>query len=339
MIKSMLLGLTFCFCFIVSSVSQTSAAVSFLLNVSYDPTREFYKEFNAAFEKHWKAKTGETIKIRMSHGGSGEQARAVVSGLKASVVTLALAFDIDNIAKLTKKLPLDWQKRLPFNSSPYTSTVVFLVRKDNPKKIKDWGDLVNPDVKIVTPNPKTSGGARWTYLAAWAYAAKEFEGSEKKIREFMGKLYRNAPVLDAGARGSAMTFAHRGIGDVLLTWENEAYLLLKQIPDEGFELIFPSISILAEPPVAVIDANVDEQGARVQAEAYVDYLYSKEGQALAAKYFYRPQKPEYAAAEDIARFKKLNMVNIDETFGGWKKVQHIHFSDGGTFDLIYKPQE
>lgn len=315
-----------------------ASAQGTLTNVSYDPTREFYKEFNAAFEKKWKADTGETIRVQVSHGGSGKQARSVIDGLNADVVTLALAADIDAIAKATGKLPADWQKRLAHNSSPYTSTIVFLVRKGNPKGVKDWDDLVKPGVQVITPNPKTSGGARWNYLAAWAYAREKNGGDEAKAKEFVGQLFKNVPVLDSGARGSTTTFAQRELGDVLLAWENEAFLSFKEFGEDKFEIVYPSISILAEPPVALVDGNVDKNGTRKQAEAYLNLLYDKEGQRLAAKNFYRPINPEFADKADVARFKELKLVTIDKDFGGWKKAQSEHFGDGGTFDQIYKPQ-
>ncbi|RCW21545.1 sulfate transport system substrate-binding protein [Ciceribacter lividus] len=308
-----------------------------LLNVSYDPTREFYKEYNAAFARHWKAETGEDVTVQQSHGGSGKQARSVIDGLDADVVTLALEGDIDAIAKATGKIPSDWRKRLPNNSSPYTSTIVFLVRKGNPKGIHDWGDLVKGDVQIVTPNPKTSGGARWNYLAAWAWAHKEFGGDEAKIREYVGEIFRRTPVLDTGARGSTVTFAQREIGDVLIAWENEAYLAGKEFGDDAFDIVVPKLSILAEPPVTVVDGNVDAKGTRKVAEAYLEYLYSPEGQALAAKHFYRPAKPELVPA-DQPTLPKLDLVTIDDPiFGGWAKAQPTHFGDGGIFDQIYKP--
>ncbi|WP_416798972.1 sulfate ABC transporter substrate-binding protein [Ciceribacter azotifigens] len=308
-----------------------------LLNVSYDPTREFYKEYNAAFAKHWKAETGEDVTVQQSHGGSGKQARAVIDGLDADVVTLALESDIDAIAKNTGKIPADWRSRLPNNSAPYTSTIVFLVRKGNPKGIHDWGDLVKGDVQIVTPNPKTSGGARWNYLAAWAWAHKEFGGDEAKIKEYVAEIFHRTPVLDTGARGSTVTFAQREIGDVLIAWENEAYLAGKEFGDDAFDIVVPKLSILAEPPVTVIDGNVDAKGTRKQAEAYLEYLYSPEGQTLAAKHFYRPSKPELVPA-DQPTLPKLDLVTIDDPiFGGWAKAQPAHFGDGGIFDQIYKP--
>ncbi len=308
-----------------------------LLNVSYDPTRELYKAYNAEFAKHWKDTTGETVTLQASHGGSGKQARSVIDGLEADVVTLALEADIDAIAKNTGKIPADWRGRLPNNSAPYTSTIVFLVRKGNPKGIKDWGDLVRPDVRVITPNPKTSGGARWNYLAAWAWANKQFNGDQEQVRGYISALLKNVPVLDTGARGSTVTFAQRGLGDVLLAWENEAFLAGEEFGDDKFDIVVPSLSINAEPPVALVDGNVDAKGTRKQAEAYLEYLYSPEGQKLAAKYYYRPFKPELADPADVARFPKLELVSIDDPlFGGWKKAQPEHFGDGGTFDQLYK---
>ncbi len=317
-------------------VQPALAANKPLLNVSYDPTREFYKEFNTAFAADWKAKTGATLTIQQSHGGSGKQARSVIDGLEADVVTLALSADIDEIAKRSGKIPANWQSRLPNNSSPYTSTIVFLVREGNPKGIKDWGDLVKPGVEVITPNPKTSGGARWNYLAAWAYGLEKFAGDEAKTKEFVGQIYKNAPVLDTGARGSTTTFAQRGIGDVLIAWENEAFLTLKQLGDKKFDIVVPSLSILAEPPVALVDGNVDSKGTRKEAEAYLNFLYSPVGQKLAAKHFYRPFKPELADAADRARFVNIKLVKID-AFGGWPAAQAKHFADGAIFDQIYKP--
>jgi len=309
-----------------------------LLNVSYDPTREFYKEFNAAFANKWKADTGETVTIQASHGGSGKQARAVIDGLEADVVTLALESDINAIVENGGKINKDWRGRFEHNSSPYTSTIVFLVRKGNPKGIKDWGDLVKDGVEVITPNPKTSGGARWNYLAAWAWANKEFGGDEAKIKEYIGELYRHVPVLDTGARGSTTTFAQRQLGDVLLAWENEAFLVGKEFGADQFETVIPPQSILAEPPVAVVDANVDAKGTRKVAEAYLQYLYSPEGQTIAAKNFYRPSKPDEVPAAELERFPKVNLVTIDDPiFGGWAKAQPYHFADGGVFDQIYKP--
>ena len=322
--------------FIVSSVK----AQTVLLNVSYDPTRELYKAFNEVFIADWKAKSGETLVIRQSHGGSGKQARSVIDGLDADVVTLALAADIDAIAREAKLLPADWQKRLPNNASPYTSTIVLLVRKGNPKAIKDWDDLVKPGISVVTPNPKTSGGARWNYLAAWGYAAKKFENDEAKVKGFISAVYKNAPVLDSGARGSTTSFAQRGIGDVLIAWENEAYLALQEFGADKFEIITPSLSILAEPPVSIVDKNVDTKGTRKQAQAYLDYLYSPVGQKLAAQFFYRPVKPEFADASDLAKLPKLDLLTINDTiFGGWTKVQAQHFADNGVFDQIYQPKK
>ncbi|WP_020178436.1 sulfate ABC transporter substrate-binding protein [Methylopila sp. M107] len=318
--------------------ATSAMAQAKLTNVSYDPTRELYKDFNAAFEKNWKAETGETLKVQVSHGGSGKQARSVIDGLNADVVTLALASDIDGIAKATGKLPENWQARLPNNSSPYTSTIVFLVRKGNPKGIKDWGDLVKQDVQVITPNPKTSGGARWNYLAAWAWARAQNGGDDAKAKEFVAELFKHVPVLDSGARGSTTTFAQRELGDVLLAWENEAFLSFKEFGEDKFEIVYPTISILAEPPVAIVDGNVDKNGTRKAAEAYLNLLYDKEGQTLAAKHYYRPSKPELANAEDLKRFKDLKLVTIDKDFGGWKKAQAEHFGDGGTFDQIYRPQ-
>jgi len=306
-----------------------------LLNVSYDPTRELYKDVNAAFARAWKAETGETLTIRTSHGGSGKQARAVIDGLDADVVTLALAADIDAIAEIAKKIPADWQARLPNNSSPYTSTIVFVVRKGNPKGIKNWDDLIRQDVKVITPNPKTSGGARWNYLAAWGYAEDTLE-DDAKVRDFIGRLYRNVPVLDIGARASTTTFAQRGIGDVAISWENEAFLVLDEFGADKFDIVVPPVSILAEPPVAVVDGNVDRKGTRKAAEAYLRFLYSPEGQALAARHFYRPVTPASAAPADLARFPRIELFKIDR-FGGWAVAQKQHFADGGVFDQIYRP--
>ncbi|MDR3494457.1 MAG: sulfate ABC transporter substrate-binding protein [Ancalomicrobiaceae bacterium] len=308
-----------------------------LLNVSYDPTREFYKDVNAAFAKEWKAKTGETVTVKSSHGGSGAQARAVIDGLQADVVTLALGGDIDAIAAKSGKLAKDWQTRLPNHSSPYTSTIVLLVRKGNPKGIKDWDDLVKPGVSVITPNPKTSGGARWNYLAAWAYASATYGGDDAKIREFLAKLFKNVPVLDTGARGATTTFAQRGLGDVLIAWENEAYLVRQEFGADQFDIVVPSLSVLAEPPVAVVDGNVDAHGTRRQAEAYLNFLYSDDGQRLAAKHHYRPIRPDVVDKALIDVFPKLKLVTIDADFGGWAKAQPTHFGDGGTFDQIYKP--
>ncbi|MFB2551759.1 sulfate ABC transporter substrate-binding protein [Ensifer soli] len=307
-----------------------------ILNVSYDPTRELYKDFNNAFAEKWKADTGETLTIQTSHGGSGKQARSVIDGLDADVVTLALEADIDAIAEQTKKIPADWKTRLDNNSAPYTSTIVFLVRKGNPKGIKDWGDLVKDDIQVITPNPKTSGGARWNFLAAWAWARTANNGDDAKAQEYVTELFKHVPVLDTGARGSTTTFVQRGLGDVLLAWENEAYLSLDELGPDQFEIVTPSISIKAEPPVALVDGNVDTKGTRKVAEAYLDYLYSDVGQKIAAKHYYRPFKPELADPADTARFGDLKLATIDD-FGGWKEAQPKFFGDGGVFDQIYKP--
>jgi sulfate transport system substrate-binding protein len=304
-----------------------------LLNVSYDPTHEFYEEFNAAFSKYWEGKTGNKVTVKESHGGSGKQARAVIDGLPADVVTLALAYDIDAIAEKGKLLPLDWQKRLPHNSSPYTSTIVFLVRKGNPKSIKDWNDLVRPGLGVITPNPKTSGGARWNYLAAWGYALKKNNNDETKAREFVTALYKNVPVLDVGARGATMTFVQRGIGDVLIAWENEALLSIKELGKGEFEIVIPSLSILAEPPVAWVDRVVKRHGTQAVAEEYLKYLYTPEGQEIAAKHYYRPRL-ESVAQKYADTFPKLNLFTIGEVFGGWQKAQKTHFAEGGEFDRI-----
>jgi sulfate transport system substrate-binding protein len=305
-----------------------------LLNVSYDPTRELYQEYNAAFAKYWKAKTGDSVTVKASHGGSGKQARSVIDGLDADVVTLALAYDIDEIADKAKLLPADWQKRLKHNSTPYTSTYVFLVRKGNPKGIKNWDDLIKPGVSVITANPKTSGGARWGYLAAYGFALKQPGGNDAKARDFISKVFANVPVLDSGARGSTVTFAERGIGDVLLAWENEAYLSRKEFGADKFDVVYPPVSILAEPPVSLVDKVVDKKGTRAVAQAYLDYLYSPEGQEIAGKNFYRPIDPTIAA-KYAKQFPKLNLFTIDDTFGGWAKAQKTHFSDGGVFDQIY----
>nr|WP_318503557.1 sulfate ABC transporter substrate-binding protein [Bacillus sp. T3] len=307
-----------------------------ILNVSYDPTRELYQEFNAEFAKNWEKKTGQKVTIQQSHGGSGKQARAVIDGLEADVVTLALAYDIDEIANINQQLDKDWQKQFKNNSTPYTSTIVFLVRKGNPKNIKDWDDLTKEGVSVITPNPKTSGGARWNYLAAWAFADKKFKGDEEKTKEFISKLYKNVEVLDSGARGSTTTFVERGIGDVLIAWENEAYLTLNELGKDKFEIVNPSLSILAEPPVAVVDKVVDKKGTREVAEAYLEYLYTDKGQEIAAKNYYRPRNEEILKKYDD-QFPKIDLVNIDDDFGGWKKAQEKHFQDGGTFDQIYQP--
>ena len=315
--------------------SALTAADITLLNVSYDPTRELYVEVNKAFAEEWKTKTGDTVNIDQSHGGSGKQARSVIDGLQADVVTLALAGDIDAIADKAKVLPKDWITRLPNNSAPYTSTIVFLVRAGNPKGIKDWGDLAAQGVAVITPNPKTSGGARWNYLAAWAWARKQEGGNDEKAKTFVGQLFKNVPVLDSGARGSTTTFVQRGIGDVLLTWENEAFLAVNEAGKDKFEIVIPSLSILAEPSVAVIDKNAKRKGNTVVAEAYLKFLYSEKGQEIAAKNYYRPRL-ESVAAKYADRFPKLNLVTIDQEFGGWGKAQGEHFADGGNFDQLVK---
>ncbi|OVZ64308.1 hypothetical protein CDO44_02770 [Pigmentiphaga sp. NML080357] len=307
-----------------------------LLNVSYDPTRELYKDLDKAFATEYKKKTGIDVTIRQSHGGSGKQARSVIDGLDADVVTLALAYDIDALHEHGQLLPADWQKRLPQNSSPYTSTIVFLVRKGNPKGIKDWGDLIKPGVSVITPNPKTSGGARWNYLAAWAYALRQPGGNEAKAREFIAELFKHVPVLDSGARGATTTFVERGQGDVLLAWENEALLSLKELGPDKFDIVAPSLSILCEPPVAVVDKNVDKKGTRQAAQAYLEYLYTPEAQEIIAKNYYRPRNPT-VAAKYASAFPKVNLITIDEVFGGWQKAQKTHFEDGGTFDQLYQP--
>jgi sulfate transport system substrate-binding protein len=315
-----------------------SLADQSILNVSYDPTRELYKAYDKVFAAYWREKTGETVTIEQSHGGSSAQARAVIDGLPADVVTLALAADIDAIAKKSGKIPADWAKRLPGNSTPYTSTIVFLVHAGNPKGIKDWDDLIGEGVQVITPNPKTSGGARWNYLAAWAYASEKFGGDEAKVKDFVGTLYRHVPVLDSGARGSTTTFAERGIGDVLLAWENEAFLALNELGADRFEIVVPSLSIKAEPPVALVDGNVDAKGTRQVAEAYLEYLYSDAAQKIIAANYYRPAHPEAADPQDLKRFPDVKLVTIDDPiFGGWSKVQAAHFADGGIFDQLYKP--
>jgi sulfate/thiosulfate transport system substrate-binding protein len=315
--------------------TTAQAAEVTLLNVSYDPTRELYVDYNAAFAKYWKAKTGQDVKINQSHGGSGKQARSVIDGLAADVVTLALAADIDAIATQGKLLPINWASKLADNSSPYTSTIVFLVRKGNPKGIKDWNDLVKPGIQVITPNPKTSGGARWNYLAAWAWALKQPGGNDATAKEFVRKLYKNVPVLDTGARGSTTTFVQRGLGDVLIAWENEAMLAIKELGADKLQLVVPTVSVLAEPPVAVVDKVVLRRGTREVAQAYLQYLYSKEGQEIVAKNYYRPRDVE-VAARYAAQYPKLNLVSIAD-FGGWAKVQPTHFGDGGVFDQIYAP--
>ncbi|HSV27305.1 MAG TPA: sulfate ABC transporter substrate-binding protein [Sedimentisphaerales bacterium] len=324
--------------------SQVVAARNItLLNVSYDPTRELYREFNAAFAAHWKEKTGDTVVVRQSHGGSGRQARSVIDGLEADVVTLALAYDIDAIHERTGLIPKDWQSRLPHNSTPYTSTIVFLVRKGNPRAIKDWDDLVKPGVSVITPNPKTSGGARWNYLAAWGFALKQFEArpvegmtAEEYARDFVTRLFRNVPVLDSGARGSTTTFAQRGIGDVLLTWENEAHLAVRELGKDELEIVIPSLSILAEPPVTVVNGVAERRGTAAVARAYLEYLYSEQGQEIVARHFYRPRL-ESVARKHEQQFPKVNLFTIDEVFGGWQKAQAKHFADGGIFDQIFLP--
>ncbi len=331
--------------------AQSSVA---LLNVSYDPTRELYVEFNREFAKHWREKTGQGVSVRMSHGGSGKQARSVIDGLEADVVTLALAYDVDSIVKNGGLVAANWQQRLPHQSAPYTSTIVFLVRKGNPKAIKDWDDLIKPGVSVITPNPKTSGGARWNYLAAWGFILKRELGDLAKLhdpkqadavrkahgkaREFVGELFHRVPVLDSGARGSTMTFVQRGIGDALLAWENEAFLAIREMGKDQFEIVVPSVSILAEPSVALVDRVVDQRGTRQGAEAYLQYLYSPAGQTAAAKHYYRPRDEKAVPGELIQRFPKLDLFTVDEVFGGWQKAQAEHFDDGGVFDAIYKPR-
>ncbi len=324
---------------LVLPITSHSAEVT-LLNVSYDPTRELYQDFNAAFSKYWLGKTGDKVTIRGSHGGSGKQARAIIDGLDADVATLALAYDVDQLYEKGKLIPKDWQKRLAHNSAPYTSTIVLLVRKGNPKNIKDWDDLIKPGVSVITPNPKTSGGARWNYLAAWAFAQNKYGNDEAKTKEFVGKLFKNVPVLDTGARGSTTTFVERGIGDVLLAWENEAFLAQKELgqKDGGkskFEIVVPSLSILAEPSVTVVDKFAKKHGTAAVAKAYLEYLYTEEGQGIAAKNYYRPTLASVAKKYEN-QFPKVNLVKIDEAFGGWQKAQKTHFSDGGTFDQIYQ---
>jgi sulfate/thiosulfate transport system substrate-binding protein len=313
-------------------VAHAQAKDVTLLNVSYDPTRELYQDFNKAFAAYWKTKTGQAVTVKQSHGGSGKQARSVIDGLEADVVTLALAYDIDELAEKAKLIPADWQKRLPHNSSPYTSTIVFLVRKGNPKAVKDWDDLVKPGIQVITPNPKTSGGARWNYLAAWGYALKK-TGADAKAKDFVSALYKNVPVLDSGARGSTTTFVERGIGDVFISWENEAFLAIKELGPDKFEIVVPSLSILAEPPVTIVDKVVDKRGTREVANAYLQYLYSPEGQKIAGDNYYRPIDAKVAAT--FAFFPKMQLFTIDEVFGGWTKAQKTHFADGGVFDSIF----
>lgn len=328
------IGLSVLAAVLIAPVMSLAAEIN-LLNVSYDPTRELYTEYNAAFAQYWKTKTGDTVTIKQSHGGSGKQARSVIDGLPADVVTLALSYDIDEISAKGKLLPKDWQKRLAHNSAPYTSTIVLLVRKGNPKNIKDWDDLVKPGVSVITPNPKTSGGARWNYLAAYAYALKQNNHDDAKARAFVSKLFKNVPVLDSGARGSTTTFVERGIGDVLISWENEAFLAQKELGQGQFEIVVPSLSILAEPPVALVDKTVDRHQTRAVAQAYLDYLYSETGQEIAAKNYYRPTLASVAAKYQ-KQFPAVPLVKVDETFGGWQKAQKTHFADGGVFDQIYQ---
>ncbi len=331
--KKSLLHVSLLALLVLTPIAQ--AADISLLNVSYDPTRELYQDYNTAFSKYWKAKTGDNVTVKASHGGSGKQARAIIDGLDADVATLALAYDVDQLSEKGRLIPKDWQKRLPHNSAPYTSTIVFLVRKGNPKHIKDWNDVVKPGISVITPNPKTSGGARWNYLAAWAYALKNNNNDEAKAKEFVGKLYKNVPVLDTGARGSTTTFVERGIGDVLLAWENEAFLAQKELGPDKFEIVVPSLSILAEPTVTVVDKVVDKRKTRAVASAYLEYLYSEEGQEIAAQNYYRPTL-ESVAKKYESKFPKVNLVKIDDVFGGWQKAQKTHFADGGTFDEIYQ---
>ena len=327
-VSAVILGLATVF-----SAAALAADVT-LLNVSYDPTRDVYKEFNDAFAKQWKAKTGDNVVVKQSHGGSGKQARSIIDGLEADVATLALAYDIDALHDKGGLIPKDWQKRLPNNSSPYTSTIVFVVRKGNPKGIKDWGDLARDGVKVITPNPKTSGGARWNYLAAWGWGLRKFNKDEAKVKEFVGKLYKNVPVLDSGARGSTTTFAQRGIGDVLIAWENEALFTLKQFGKDKYDVVAPSVSILAEPPVTVVEKNASKHGTTKVAEAYLKFLYSEEGQEIFARWFYRPRSAAVAAKYG-SQFPKVTLFTIDEVFGGWQKAQKTHFEDNGLYDQIY----
>lgn len=329
---SLLLSLMFLQCSRKSSSSNENT----ILNVSYDPTRELYQNFNKAFITYWKEKSGKSVTIRQSHGGAGKQARAVIDGLNADVVTLALAYDIDAIAA-SGRIAKNWQSRLPHNSCPYTSTIVFLVRKGNPMQIHDWDDLVRPGISVITPNPKTSGGARWNFLAVWAFASKKWRGNDLQIRDFVTRLYKNVPILDTGARGSTTTFVERQIGDVLLAWENEALLVVNQLNKTDFEIVVPSVSILAEPPVTVIDQVVDQRHTRAVATAYLEYLYSKEGQRIAAKHYYRPVDSE-VIAEYVSQFPEINLITLDETFGNWQQAQKRFFADGGVFDQIYQPE-
>ena len=326
------LGLAVSALSLIAPIISKAADIN-LLNVSYDPTRELYQVYNEAFAKYWKAKTGDNVKVQQSHGGGGKQARAVVDGLEADVVTLALSYDIDQLSEKGRLIPSDWQKRLKNNSSPYTSTIVFLVRKGNPKNIKDWNDIIKPGISVISPNPKTSGGARYNYLAAWAYALQQNNNDEVKAKEFVTKLFKNVPILDSGARGSTTTFLERGIGDVLLTWENEAFLAKKELGSDKVEIIIPSLSILAEPPVTIVDKYAKKHGTEKVAQAYLEYLYSDEGQEIAAKNYYRPTL-DSIAKKYAAQFPKVNLVKIDEVFGGWQKAQRKHFNDGGVFDEI-----
>ena len=319
------------------ATGETVLAPVELLNVSYDPTRELYDEFNTAFAQHWKDSTGQDVTVQQSHGGSGSQARAVLDGLEADVVSLALAYDVDQM-RTAGLLADGWQARLPHNSAPYTSTIVFLVRKGNPKGIEDWDDLVRDDVEVITPNPKTSGGARWNYLAAWAYALRQPGATDATAEAFVTRLFQNVPVLDSGARGATNTFVQRGLGDVLLTWENEAFLAVEELGPDAVDIVVPSMSIRAEPPVAVVDRYADAHGTRAVAEAYLAYLYSPIGQRLAAKHYYRPAEPRYAAPADLERFPDIDLVTVDSVFGGWTKAQATHFDDGGVFDRIYRPE-
>lgn len=319
---------------VLAAASTANAGESTLLNVSYDPTRELYQDFNKAFSAYWKSKSGDELRVKQSHGGSGKQARAVIDGLQADVVTLALAYDVDEIAS-RGLIAKDWQKRLPHNSAPYTSTIVFLVRKGNPKKIIDWNDIARPGISVITPNPKTSGGARWNHLAAWGYALKQPGGTEKTAQEFLAKIYKNVPVLDSGARGATTTFIERGIGDVLLTWENEALLAIKELGPDKVEIVAPSLSILAEPPVAVVDKVVDRRGTRKLAEAYLQYLYTEEGQEIAAQNYYRPTN-EKISKKYASQYPKIKLITVEDIAGNWSKAQKTHFSDGGIFDQIYQ---
>jgi sulfate/thiosulfate-binding protein len=327
------LGVLICSLGMLAAVSAGAATIT-LLNVSYDPTRELYDDYNKSFAAYWKTTTGDTVIVNQSHGGSGKQARSVIDGLQADVVTLALSYDIDALHTEGSLVPAGWQARLPNNSAPYTSTIVFLVRKGNPKHIKDWGDLARPGIGVITPNPKTGGGSRWNYLAAWAWALKQPGGTPATAEAFVKKVYKNAPVLDSGSRGSTVTFVERGIGDVLLAWENEAFLAQKEFGPERFEIVVPSVSILAEPSVSIVDKVVDKRGTRAVAEAYLRYLYSPEGQEIVARHFYRPRDPQ-VAARHAAQFPTFPLVTIDEVFGGWPKAQAMHFADGGTFDRVY----